>query len=183
MNYLATLIERCEAIAPRAVWMAIPCVVGFQGWRLLPDQSPMAPPAYVAGGFLILLAMKAFRYRVPDAALTLVAALAFLSAFCMAQGEPEMARIMGGGMLVVLIIVAAGAADEPMDPALAIGQGLTLLWWFAGNSARGTFGPEVARSAAGQAYGAYAEPLLLLAILVNFGAVTWYNNQQANKTR
>lgn len=170
-------IDALEAKAPRAVWMAVPCIVGFQFWRVLPNQSPLAPPVYVAGGLLILLAMKAFRYRVPDAAFTIVAALALLSAFCMAQGEPELARVMGGGMIVTLLVSAAGAIEEPMDKPLAIGQGLTLLWWFAGNCARGTFGPEVARSAAGQAYGAFAEPLLLVAIMTVY-VVSWYNLQK-----
>ena len=172
---LAAFVERLRGLAPRAVWMAIPCVAGFQGWRFIwPPDDPRAIPTYAAGGLLILLAMRAFRYRLPDAAFTMVAGLTLLSAIFVMQGELAPARIMCGGVLVVLIMAAANAIEEPMDKALAAGQGLTLLAWFAGNAGRGTFGADVARSALGQAYGAWAEPGLWLAIMAIY-AVAWYN--------
>ena len=169
-------IAALESVAPRAVWMVIPCVVGLSLWRALPDGSLWAPPVYAAGGLIVLLAMAAFRYRVPDAAFTIVAGLSLLSVFCAIQGEPQLARVMGGGVLVVLVTVALVADAEPMDKALSIGQGLTLLAWFAGNVSRGTFGPDVARSALGQAYGSGAEAGLWLAILAAYLAA-WYNHK------
>ncbi len=173
---LRPVIAALRSLAPRAVWMAIPCVIGFQAWRIWPDGSAWAIPTYAAGGLLILLAMVALRYRVPDAAFTMVAGLTLLSAVCAMQGELALARVMCGGVLVVLFLTALAAIEEPMDRALAIGQGLTLLAWAAGNAARGTFGYEVAASALGQAYGAAAEPLLWLAILTSYGLV-WYNQR------
>lgn len=167
-----------ERKAPRAVWMAVPCVVGFQSWRVWPDQDPRAIPTYAAGGLLILLAMRAFRYRLPDAAFTMVAGLALLSGVCVMQGELELARVMCGGVLVVLILCSAGAIEEPMDKALAFGQGVTLLAWFAGNANRGTFGYDVARSALGQAYGWWAEPALWLVILAGYLTILWYNSRE-----
>lgn len=161
---------------PRSVWMAIPCVIGFQAWRVWPAGDPRAIPTYAAGGLLILLAMRLLRYKLPDTAFTMVAGFTLLSAICVMQGELELARVMCGGVLVVLFLCALEGIEEPMDRALAIGQGLTLLAWLAGNLARGTFGDEVARSALGQAYGPFAEPLLWLGIIAGYGAI-WYNQR------
>lgn len=169
-------VERLLALAPRAVWMAIPCILVFQVlWRLWPAGNPWSIPTYGGGGLLILGAMRLLRYRVPDAAFTLVLGLTLLSIFCVLQGDLTLARVMCGGVLVVLFMCAAGAIfDEPMDRALAWGQAVTILAWFAGNVARGTFGLEVARSALGQAYGPWAEPLLLALILAGY-PFAWYN--------
>jgi hypothetical protein len=156
--------------------MAIPCILVFQVlWRLWPAGNPWSIPTYGGGGLLILGAMRLLRYRVPDAAFTLVLGLTLLSIFCVLQGDLTLARVMCGGVLVVLFMCAAGAIfDEPMDRALAWGQAVTILAWFAGNVARGTFGLEVARSALGQAYGPWAEPLLLALILAGY-PFAWYN--------
>ena len=182
MKLPGTLIRRSIdwllARAPRAVWMAVPCLLGFQVlWRVAPEA--WAIPTYAAAGPLILLAMAVLRYRVPDAAFTLVVALVLFSGFCVLQGELTLARIMCGGILVVLFLVALGAIEEQMDKALALGQGVTILMWFAGNANRGSFGPEIARSALGQAYGPWAEALGVAVILAGY-AYFGYNNHKAN---
>ena len=161
---------------PRAILMILPCVVGLNLWRALPAGSEWAIPTYAAGGLIVLAAMALVRYRVPIAAFTTVAALVGFSAVFVLQGDLALARIMGGGVLVVLFVSALTNADGPLDKAFAAAQGFTLLAWFAGNAARGTFGYEIAKSALGQAYGAYAEPALWLAILAAY-SVAWYNHK------
>ena len=172
-----SLAIRLENYAPRGLLMVLVCVVAFNLWRTQP--MPFAGAINLAGGMAVILALAAFRMAPREVvSLGCLALLAGLAA--MAVGDFTVARIFLGGLFLIAAWTATAHSEHPFDWALSAGLWTEFAAWLLGNSARGTFGPDVAVSAVGQAYGAWAQPTQWLLIMAAYCAA-WYNLKAANR--
>jgi hypothetical protein len=172
------IVERLERIAPRGIWMIPICLVGFNIWRGQP--FPIVGVYNGAGVVAVILCLAAFRMA-PREVISL-ALLAFLGAVVAAGGanDPQMTRVFLGGLFLIAAWTAAEHAETPFDKALALGLWSEFIVWALGNASRGTFGPDVALSAIGQAYGPWAQPAQWSLILAAYLAAWYNNNRKAN---
>lgn len=157
------------SLAPRGILMIPVCLVSFNLWRWLPFE-PVA--SYAWGCAFVALALAFFRLA-PDEAVTIGMLLTLAATAAALGGAETTSRVFCGGILVLLALSSWDSAASPRDKALAFGIMTEFASWLLGNSARGTFGPDVAHSAIGQAYGPYAQPFQWLAIACGY-AVAWY---------
>ena len=166
-----SLAIRLESYAPRGLLMAVVCVVALNLWRTQP--MPFAGAINLAGAMAVILALAAFRMA-PREVIS-IACLALLGGIAaMAVGNFTTARIFLGGLFLIAAWTATAHSEHPFDWALSAGLWTEFIAWFLGNSARGTFGPDVAVSAIGQAYGAWAQPTQWGAIVALY-LFAWYN--------
>ena len=147
------------------------CLIALNFWRTQP--MPFGAAVNVAGVMAIILALAAFRMApreaVSMASLALLAGLAAVAA-----GDFVTTRIFLGGLFLIAAWTATAHSEHPFDWALSAGLWAEFAAWLLGNSARGTFGPDVAVSAIGQAYGAWAQPTQWGAIVALY-LFAWYN--------
>jgi len=164
-----------ETKAPRGLLMIPACVILFNVWR--GQEYPFAHAVNAAGIMAIILALSAFRMAPREA---ISAALLCILGVCAAvlataHGEASnVARIFLGGLFLIAAWTATAHSEHPFDWALSAGLWTEFAAWLLGNSARGTFGPDVAVSAIGQAYGAWAQPTQWGAIVALY-LFAWYN--------
>ena len=113
---------------------------------------------------------------IPDAAISPMVLIAIAASAASLAGDAKLSRLIFGLNIVALLIIVWHVADDWLWLGY-FGVGLTELAMFLlGNANRGTFGPDVAFSAIGQAYGPWAQPAQLLggvAIVV----LLWYNQR------
>ena len=169
-------VDRLEQIAPRGIWMIPACLIGFNVWRGQP--FPIVGVYNGAGVVAVILCLAAFRMA-PREVISL-ALLTLLGVVVVAGGanDPQMTRVFLGGLFLIAAWTAAEHAESSWDKALAFGLWSEVIVWALGNASRGTFGPDVAMSAIGQAYGAWAQPAQWAAIVAAYLAA-WYNNRKA----
>ena len=167
MRNLATWLEEK---APRGILMVPVCLIALNFWRTQP--MPFGAAVNIAGVMAIILALAAFRMAprevVSVACLVLLAGLAAAAA-----GDFTTARIFLGGLFLIAAWTATAHSETPFDWALSLGLWTEFAAWLLGNSARGTFGPDVAVSAVGQAYGAWAQPAQWLFIATVYAVAAW----------
>lgn len=166
-----------ERFAPRGLIMVLPCVVGFNIWRGQP--YPEAHTVNALGVMGIILALAAFRMAPREAVSTALLCLLGVVAATLATDAGQssnVARIFIGGLFLVAAVAAWSSRADLWDTALAIGLWSEAAAWLLGNSARGTFGADVAMSAIGQAYGAWAQPAQW-GLIVAVYAYAWYNHK------
>ena len=173
-------MNRLEQIAPRGVLMVVPCLIGFNLWRVtlgLGMGVPFSAAINAAGVMAVILCLSALRMAprevVSTALVVFVASLAAAS-----SGDIVVFRVILGGLFLIAAWTAWEHAGAPFDKALAFGLWSEFVVWALGNANRGTFGPDVAMSAIGQAYGAWAQPAQWAAIVAAY-LVAWYNNRKA----
>jgi hypothetical protein len=169
-----------ETKAPRGIIMVPVCLVLFNVWRGQP--YPDAHTVNAAGIMAIILALAAFRMAPREVVST--ALLCLLCAFAAvvvtdAGQQSNIARVFIGGLFLIAAWTTTEHAETAFDKALAFGLWSEVIAWALGNAARGTFGPDVAMSAIGQAYGEWAQPAQWTLILAAYLAA-WYNNRKAN---
>ena len=166
----AAVVSSLERYAPRGVLMIPVCLLALNFWRTQP--MPFGAAVNVAGVMLIILALAAVRMAprevVSVACLALLAGLASVAA-----GDFTTARVFLGGLFLVAAWTATAHSESPFDWALSAGLWTEFIAWALGNASRGTFGSDVAVSAIGQAYGAWAQPAQWLAIFIAYVAATW----------
>lgn len=162
---LARIIAWLESKAPRGVLMILPCVVGFNLYRAA--ELPLSVGLAAIGCMVILACLYALRLA-EDAAVS-TAIILYLGALAATLvGDIQVGRVILGGLMLILALSVTAKAQGPWDWALAAGLWSEWLAWLLGNAARGTFGAEVAASAIGQAYGAWAWPAQLLLIALGY---------------
>ena len=174
MPGLATYLE---TKAPRGLLMIPVCVILFNVWR--GQEYPLAHAVNAAGIMAIILALSAFRMAPREAISVALLCLLGVCAAVLATAHGETsneARIFLGGLFLVAAWTATAHSETPFDWALSLGLWSEVIAWALGNASRGTFGPDVAMSAIGQAYGAWAQPTQWLAILAAYLAA-WYNHK------
>ena len=175
---LQAVTDRLEAIGPRGLWMVPVCIVLFNVWRGQP--YPLAHAVNAAGVMAIVLALAAFRLAPREVITTgLVLLLGCIAATLATPtgGESNIARWFIGGLMLLAAWTAYLHASSPWDWALAIGLSSEVAAWGIGNAARGTFGPDAAVSAIGQALGPLAQPGQWALIIIAYLMAAWYNRR------
>jgi hypothetical protein len=157
----------------RGAWMAPIALAGYFSYRLFP--MPDAAFVNIGGAMAVILALHAFRLAPLEAVGTgLLVMLAGIAAVL--AGDLQPARVMLGGLFLIATISTLSAwrdSRQPLDGALALGVSSELIAWALGNASRGTFGPDVALSAVGQAYGAFAMPGQWLLIIAAYSCACY----------
>lgn len=155
-----------------ALIMAAVTVATFNLWRFMP---PGALPliAYAWAPLAIGVVLQRFR-SYPDEALPFLWLPAIGATAAALVGDAQMARLCFGPSLVALAIIAWSVADNWPMRAFAVGIMTEPVMWFMANLAPKIYGPEVAMSAFGRAFGAWGAPSQWLAIMAIY-AVAWYN--------
>ena len=161
----------------RALILAATAVILFNLWRFMP---PGALPfiAYAWGIVGIGIALQRLA-PYPDEALPFLWLPAVAASAAALAADPQTARMMFGFGLVALAVIAVRAATDWPMRAFAAGIATEPVMWFAANVAPKLYGPEIATSAFGQAFGAWGAPAQW-AVIVALYAFAWYN-QEANK--
>ena len=156
----------------RALILAGAAVASFNLWMFMP---PGALPfiAYAWGIVAVALAVQRLA-PFPDEALPFVWLPAVAATAAALAGDAMMARLMFGPGLVALALIATSVATDWPMRAFALGIWTEPAMWFAGNVAPKLYGPEVATSAFGQAFGAWGGPTQWLIIFLAYAAA-WYN--------
>ena len=155
-----------------ALIMAAVTVATFNLWRFMP---PGALPfiAYAWAPLTIGVVLQRFR-PFADEALPFLWLPAIGATAAALVGDAQMARLCFGPSLVALAIIAWRVVDGWPMRAFAIGISTEPVMWFMANLAPKIYGPEVAMSAFGRAFGAWGAPSQWLAIMAIY-AVAWYN--------
>ena len=160
----------------RALWLIVPCVIGLNLWRVtlgLGMGVPFSAAINAGGAMAIILCLHAVRMAPIEVVSTAV--LVFLASLAAAAVDDIIAfRVLLGGLFLIAAWTATAHSEHPFDWALSLGLWTEFAAWLLGNSARGTFGPDVAVSAIGQAYGAWAQPTQWGAIVALY-LFAWYN--------
>lgn len=169
------------ASVPRGLWMVPACVVLFNLWRGASYPDAHAWNAWGAFGVIVML----FGFRLAKQGAVSIGLLMLIGAIAATMATPDgetsnVARVFIGGLFITAAWAATEEAREPFDWALVAGLWSEAIAWALGNASRGTFGPDVALSAIGQAYGAWSQPAQWGAIAIAYMAATWYN-LKANK--
>jgi hypothetical protein len=144
------------------------------GYRLMPNLE-LALCWYAWAFVAITWAMQVIRPEVPDETLSVMVLVALASTAAAAAGDPKLARLFFGlnivGLLTVVVLLAG---RDPLWWAYANAGATEFVSWLLGNASRGTFGPDVAASAIGQAYGPWAMPTQLLIIAAGYTIASRY---------
>ena len=152
------MIERLEAFAPRGLLMVPVCIVGFNIWRGQP--LPFAHLVNAGGVLAIILMLAAFRMAPREVISTALLLMLGCTVAVLATpyGEPSnVARVFIGGLFLAAAWTATEHSETSWDWALSVGLWAEVVAWALGNAGRGTFGPDLATSALGQAYGPEAQ--------------------------
>lgn len=159
----------------RALILAGVTVASLNLWMLMPSGA-MPFIAYAWGIVGVALAVQRLA-PFPDEALPFVWLPALAATAAALAGDDIMARLMfGPGLVALAIIATAAATDWPMR-AFAFGIWTEPVMWFAGNVAPKLYGPEIARSAFGQAFGAWGGASQWLVIMAAYAAA-WHIHQR-----
>jgi hypothetical protein len=172
---LQAVIAKAESYVPRGLLMVPVCVFGFNIWRGQP--YPLAHAVNAAGVMAIILALAAVRLASRETISTALLLLLGVVAVTLATPAGEasnVARVLIGGLFLTAALSVTVRAEGWFDWALAAGLWAEVAAWTLGNAARGTFGSDVAVSAIGQAYGAWAQPAQWAAIIAAY-VLAWYN--------
>lgn len=162
----------------RALYMVPICIVGFNAWRGQP--YPDAHAWNAAGVFVIIVALALWRMASREAVSTSLLLLlgAIAATLATAPGEESnVARIFIGGLMLVAACAATDGSRNAWDWALSAGLWSEVVVWTLGNAGRGTFGPDVAVSAIGQAYGPWAHPTQLGLIAAGYVCAAFMHNR------
>ena len=162
----------------RALILAAVAVAGFNLWVVMPSGA-LPFIAYAWGIVGIALAVQRLA-PFPDQALPFVWLPALAATAATVAGDAMMARLMFGPGLVALTLIAAHVATDPPMKAFAIGIATEPVMWFAGNVAPKLYGPEIASSQFGQAFGAWGGVAQWTLILAAYLAAWYNNNRKAN---
>lgn len=156
----------------RALILAGVTVACLHLWMAMP---PGALPfiAYAWGIVGVALAVQRLA-PFPDEALPFVWLPAGAATAAALAGDATMARLMFGPGLVALGCIALSVAQDGPMRAFAFGVWTEPAMWFAGNVAPKLYGPEIATSAFGQAYGAWGGSAQWLLIMAAY-SWAWYN--------
>lgn len=145
-----------------AIALGIFTPVFLLGYRVMPSLE-LALCWYAWAFVAVVLIIQRVRPEVPDEAVSIMILVALAASAAAAAGDAKLARMFFGLNIVALIVVVTKVAGSDWFWWAYAGVGVTeLLTWLLGNASRGTFGPDVAASAIGQAYGPWAWPVQLL---------------------
>lgn len=174
---LRALIAKAESYAPRGLLMVLPVVVLMNVWRGQPYPFAHAVNAAGVMGIILLLAAVrlASRETISTALLLLLGVVAVVLATPAGEAS-NVARVLIGGLFLTAALSVTVRAEGWLDWALSAGLWAEVAAWALGNAARGTFGSDVAHSAIGQAFGAWAQPAQWAAIIAAY-ALAWYNHK------
>lgn len=157
-----------------ALIMAAAAVGYFNLWRFTGgDVAPFI--LYALAPACIAITLRVFR-PVPDEALPFLWLPAVAATAAALAGDVQMARLCFGPALVALAIIAWSVADNWPMRAFALGITTEPVMWFIANIAPKIYGPEVAASAFGQAFGAWGAPAQW-GLIVAMYAYAWYNHK------
>ena len=179
MQRLATWLD--TLVPYRGLLMVPVCVFLFNIWRGQP--YPEAHAINAIGAMGIILALAALRMAPREVISTGLLCLFGVLAAVLATDAGETsntARIFIGGLFLIAAWTVTEHAESGWDWALSAGLWSEVVAWGLGNASRGTFGADVAVSAIGQAYGAWAQPAQWLLIMVAY-SVAWYNLRRNNR--
>ncbi len=160
-----------------AIWFALGTPIALNFYRAMPSGE-LARVWYV--WVFVAVAILLSRIKpVPDAAISPMVLIAMAASAASLGGDAQLSRLIYGLNIVALLCIVWRIADDWLWLGYFSGGVIELSMFLLGNANRGTFGPEVAYSAIGQAYGPWAMPASFLAMIAVY-PVLWYN-QRANK--
>lgn len=158
-----------------AIWFALGTPILLNFYRAMPSEE-LTRVWYAWAFVAIAIALSRVRPGIPDEAISPMVLIAIAASAASLAGDAHLSRLIYGLNIVALLCIVWSMADDWLWFGY-FGAGCTeLLAFLLGNSARGTFGVEIATSAIGQAYGPWAQPAQLAAIFAVYLAL-WYNQR------
>lgn len=157
-----------------AIWFALGTVVLLNFYRAMPSDE-LARCWYAWSFVALAIALSRVRAGIPDEAVSPMVLIAIAASAASLAGDAHLSRLIYGLNIVALLCIVWSVADDWLWRAYFGAGCIELVAFLLGNASRGTFGPEIATSAIGQAYGPLAQPVQLAAIVAVY-AVLWYNH-------
>lgn len=158
-----------------AIWFTLATPILLNFYRAMPSEE-MTRVWYAWAFVALAIALSRVKPGIPDAAISPMVLIAIAASAASLAGDAHLSRLIYGLNIVALLVIVWHVADDWLWLGY-FGVGCTELAMFLlGNANRGAFGPEIATSAIGQAYGPWALPGQILGI-VAIVALSWYNQR------
>lgn len=158
-----------------AIWFALGTPILLNFYMAMPS-SELARCWYAWAFVAIAIALSRVKPGIPDAAISPMVLIAIAASAASLAGDAQLSRLIYGLNIVALLCIVWRIADDWIWLGYFSGGVVELGMFLLGNANRGTFGPEVAYSAIGQAYGPWALPASL-AVMIAVYPVLWYNHK------